>query len=331
MENLKEQKEIEFLYKKHNQTTRYKLNPSDVQIIFPIYISKILNKNTKRTKREQKLLQNFRKKVLYELSLKSLSAERVDVEKRQKKYRKTMELKNVNDPTKIKHFGVWINKNERNQINRENYAKINNKNTIGSSFYTKHYYESAEIRNIFEDETCTTYSIEWCEKHRQKCLENYDLNMLYFDKLSSADFNDTLNAFLKKNSKFFPLFELNDVDNVSGIYLIVLDKYKQVYIGQSSSIKRRILSHWNKVKQFDRLIYGNVQNSVLSIDCFGALDTTRIFIYKTNNLFAEERKLVDIMPQHYKLNRIGGGLGETEKWQFEAVATSNFRNFKINK
>ena len=330
MENLKEQKEIEYLYKKHNQTTKYKLNPSDSQIVFPAYISKILNKNTKRTKREQKLLQTFRKKVLHDLSLKSWSAETADYEKRQKKYRETMELRNSNDATKIKHFGVWINKNERNQISRENYAVINNKNTLTKliPYFTKHYNENEEIRNKFEDETCTTYSNEWCEKHRQKCLENFDLNMLYFDKLSYTDFNDTLNIFLKKNPKFFPVSDLNEVDNVSGVYLMVLDKHKQVYIGQSNSIKTRILKHWRIIMPFDRLIYGKEHNSVLSIDSFGALDTTRLFVYKTKNPLYEEANLVNKIPSCYRLNRVGGGIGDSEFWEIEAIATSNYRDLK---
>lgn len=326
MEGSKEKKEIDFLYNKHNKITKYKLNPLDAQIDFPMYISRILNKKTKRTRREQKLLQNFRKKVLYKLSLESISIERVAIKNRQKKYRETMELKNANDPTKIKHFGVWITKNDRLRINRENYVRVNKKNTIGTSFYTKYYHENAEIYNMFEDASCTTYSDEWCEKFRQKCLANYDLNMLYFGKLSSVDFNDTLNTFLKKNSKFFQVFDLNDVDNVSGIYLIVLDEFKQVYIGQSISIKRRILSHWSKVKEFDRLIYGDERNSILSIDSFGALDTTRIYVYETHDLFTEEQNLVDGMPSFYRLNRIGGGIGDSELWQIEAIATSNFRD-----
>ena len=50
-----------------------------------------------------------------------------------------------------------------------------------------------------------------------------------------------------------------------------------MYIGISNDIKKRILTHWGSKKDFDRLLFGKKENSVLSIDSFGALDTTRIF------------------------------------------------------
>ena len=42
-------------------------------------------------------------------------------------------------------------------------------------------------------------------------------------------------------------------------------------------MKKRILGHWNRQKEFDHLICGKIEESILSIDSFGALDTTRIF------------------------------------------------------
>ncbi len=67
--------------------------------------------------------------------------------------------------------------------------------------------------------------------------------------------------------------------------MLVLDEYKQVYIGQSTDIKSRILHHRSKKKPFDRLIFGSVENSILSIDSFGALDTTRIYISYKKHLW----------------------------------------------
>ena len=93
---------------------------------------------------------------------------------------------------------------------------------------------------------------------------------------------------------------------------MALDKYKQVYIGISVSeqgIKGRILKHWRKQKEFDRLIYGRIENSIISIDSFGALDTTRIYykeIPKGVDLDDYERKLVDAFKPEYRLNRVAG-------------------------
>ena len=74
--------------------------------------------------------------------------------------------------------------------------------------------------------------------------------------------------------------DLNELAGKQGVYILVLDEYKQAYIGKSEAaggMKQRILNHWSKRKEFGRLLNGKVESSILSIDSFGALDTTRIF------------------------------------------------------
>ena len=72
------------------------------------------------------------------------------------------------------------------------------------------------------------------------------------------------------------------------------------------------MQHWSAKKEFDRLIYGSVDSSVLSIDSFGALDTTRIFYKKVqiSRIHEQEEKIVDSFEPSYSLNRIYGGLNE---------------------
>ena len=108
-------------------------------------------------------------------------------------------------------------------------------------------------------------------------MKNYEDNMKYFEKLSNEEFNLTLNKFLKKYPDFQQIFNINDC-NFSGYYIIVLDKYKQVYIGVAKNIKKRILEHWNK-KPIN-LICRLPNDSKLCIDAFKALDTTRLYVYK---------------------------------------------------
>ena len=79
--------------------------------------------------------------------------------------------------------------------------------------------------------------------------------MKYFAKLDSIEFNKILNDFLEKYNKFKEVENLWDYDYVSGYYLMVLDEYKQVYIGKSEDIKRRIQSHWTAIKPFDRTLF----------------------------------------------------------------------------
>jgi len=110
--------------------------------------------------------------------------------------------------------------------------------------------------------------------------------------------------------KMEEIYDLNECKDVVGVYVLVLDNYKQIYIGQShSSIKTRIMRHWSTKKEFDKLIFGKVDNSILSIDSFGALDTTRIFIYPTELCYEVEEKMVDFFEKKYLLNRTAGGIG----------------------
>ena len=110
-------------------------------------------------------------------------------------------------------------------------------------------------------------------------------------------------------------FDLNEVDQVSGLYMIVLGEFKQLYVGQSDNIKERIKSHWNGRKSLERLIYGDVCSSGLSIDSFGALDTTRIFCAKKkSNLYKAEQNIVDALDGRFSLNRAAGGIGSAETY-----------------
>lgn len=88
---------------------------------------------------------------------------------------------------------------------------------------------------------------------------------------------------------------------------MVLDRYKQVYIGQAENIRLRIKRHWAGTKQFDRLIFPDPETSVLSIDSFRALDTTRVFAVKTKRGLDLEDKFVEAFPPDYLLNRVDGG------------------------
>jgi len=95
----------------------------------------------------------------------------------------------------------------------------------------------------------------WTESHYTKQIAkadlNYDLNMAYFKSLDFDEFNSYIMQKCKKH-KFVECFNLNELDNKTGVYMLILDDFKQVYIGQSDNIKRRIISHWNKRKSLER-------------------------------------------------------------------------------
>jgi len=191
----------------------------------------------------------------------------------------------------IRHFGVNIKEKLNGlKLTRDNYIKVNNKSSI--------------IKNKI-------YSKEWIEDHKESCLYNYDLNVKYFRLLSKQDFNKELMEFINKNKLFNEINDLAPLSNVSGYYIMVLDEYSQVYVGQSRKIKERIQSHWSKQKEFDRLIFGGEENSILSIDSFRAYDTTRIFVSLTDESLELEDHFINLFNEKYLLNRTkGGALGE---------------------
>ena len=227
------------------------------------------------------------------------------------------------DEKYIIHFNAKIKASDRNRLTRENYCVPSNKahndtkKTIkrAQEFFAQNNRYPGLIpecycnipNDVFADNE--HYTDKWVENHYRDCMENFDLNMKFFNSLEEAPFQKHLSTVCKKN-KLKEIFDLNEVSGTSGIYVLVLDKYKQVYIGISNDIKRRILSHWSAKKEFDRLVFGNVNTSVLSIDSFGALDTTRIF-YKPigwSGIDKAEEKLVATMKTDYLLNRTAGGL-----------------------
>lgn len=187
---------------------------------------------------------------------------------------------------KISHFGIMIQDKPTNHINKALYLSAKPEGMPG-----------------------------WTENHYIKQISmadlNYDLNMSYFNSLNFDEFDLCLLQQCQK-FKFVECKDLTELDNKTGVYMLVLDDYKQVYIGISDNIKRRIISHWNKRKSLERLIFGDICNSILSIDSFGALDTTRVFYIETPSTYKTEEKIVKNFPSGYMLNRTAGGIGSYE-------------------
>ena len=188
----------------------------------------------------------------------------------------------------ILHLGIKIREKESNRINKEFYLRAKPE-------YMKGWSEADYARQ------------------RLKAALNYDMNMQLFASLDKADFCDYI-AIQCKKFKMTECTDLRELDGVEGLYMLVLDEYKQVYIGISGDIKKRIQSHWNKQKSLERLIFGDILASVISIDCFGALDTTRVFYIKSNTTAKLERKVVNAFDPLYTLNRTAGGIGMADSY-----------------
>ena len=235
----------------------------------------------------------------------------------------------------INHFNVNVIKNDRNKLTRENYCiptnKVSSRLKQSVMFAMKNRNYKVPNKYYLNPET---YTDSWVKELYERCMNNFDLNMNYFSKLNNDDFKNYLNKFVKKY-KFKEVFDLSKI-KAQGMYIIVLDEYKQVYIGVSDNVKQRIMRHWSTTKEFDRLIFGNKEKSILSIDSFGALDTTRIFfmpITSKNKLYLEEEKIVNEFDNKYKLNRVAGGINLEDNEvirNLKLIGSKEERNFENN-
>lgn len=197
---------------------------------------------------------------------------------------------------KDKHFNLNIRSKESNNINLDNYLR----NVTVEKYRPFAKYINEDINE------------DYVERQRKRIKYNYELNMKYFESLDRKEFEDSINEIVKKYH-FEEVYDLKEYDHVKGVYMMVLDNYKQAYIGISKSgIKERIQSHWHSKKAPYKLIFGNVFDSIISIDSFGPLDTTRIFAIKTNDLYVQERELVKDFNKEFLLNRTAGGIGSEE-------------------
>ncbi|WP_247046215.1 hypothetical protein [Arthrobacter rhizosphaerae] len=133
-------------------------------------------------------------------------------------------------------------------------------------------------------------------------LENFDPNMAFFATLRPDAFEPALAEMLTKNKQLREVTDVKSLDWEEGAYVMVLDSYRQAV-----DMRARIRRHWTANKHFDRLLWGHKHQSVLSVNSFRALDTTRILTAKTINADRLERRLVKNFPPDYLLNRIEGG------------------------
>lgn len=224
----------------------------------------------------------------------------------------------------IKHFETRIKRKGTNQLTRENYCVptdevcYKTRQTIAQAqaFHDANGYYPGLVppvyynipNEIFKD--AEHYTEQHVAELYRKNMENFDLNMRYFASLNEKLFQKAVASFTKKY-RMKEITDLGEVSKVAGIYLLILDNYKQAYIGKAETdIKKRILQHWSKTKEFDLLVHGDVNKSIISIDSFEALDTTRIFyrefpVWQINQM---EKRMTHTFPDKYSTNRVSGGL-----------------------
>ncbi|MBQ9906715.1 MAG: hypothetical protein IJM46_08085 [Oscillospiraceae bacterium] len=170
--------------------------------------------------------------------------------------------------------------------------------------------------HLYLEKYAVIYTDEQCEELRNRALENYDINMQYCSSLDKAEFQSEINKFLKSHPDFQKVKDLHLFNKRQGVYIMVLGDLCQAYIGISKNIFSRIQQHWlYNQKPLDRLVMGDVDKSIMSIDSFLPLDTTEILVQimpdASEELLSEtEKELVsNSIKSKYLLNRTYGGTG----------------------
>ncbi|MBF4565973.1 hypothetical protein [Plantibacter sp. VKM Ac-2876] len=138
------------------------------------------------------------------------------------------------------------------------------------------------------------------------------MKMAYFRTLDRRDFDHAIDEAVKAQRCMVEVTNLNDWEGKQGLYIMALDEFKQAYVDITHSdggIKSRVRQHWSTSKAFDRPLRGRVTESIISIDSFRALDTTRIFAARARDPFALEDKVINSIPSEFMLNRVMGGDG----------------------
>lgn len=236
------------------------------------------------------------------------------------------------DDKKIVHFGITIMPRTRGyKLTRDNYAVISNKSTHGKNMIYMQVLKNNDEKlikaytEIYADKEGLIYRDDWCEKHLVEVMQNFDLNMKFFKKLDHVKFEDEIAQFIKK-TKFFEITDLSEY-SCPGYYVMILDAYCQLYIGTTEDIKKRIRQHWAGGKmRFDRLICGPITKSKLSIDSFRALDTTRILVYPTDDIYCYEDNFINYFSNEFACNRTGGGT--MEFGELSVMANMKTRNLE---
>lgn len=206
-------------------------------------------------------------------------------------------LKKTQDDDYLKVLGVGWSENLK--ISKSDYIKKNEYRLI--NYMSEFDFEKSCEGNI--------YSKKYCERLYDSAIKNFDLNMYFFSRLDKNEFENELCNFLKNNPQFERVYDLNECMFDAGYYIMVLDEFKQAYIGTTGAIGKRIVSHWSKKKHLDRLVFPTSawQSSVLSIDAFCATDTTRIYCYKTSNTYSYENDFISQFDKKFLCNRVSGG------------------------
>lgn len=102
---------------------------------------------------------------------------------------------------------------------------------------------------------------------------------------------------------------------------MVLGEHRQVYVGQSNNIRKRIKTHWGGAVSISNAVFGHADQSIMSIASFRALDTTEIYATEVPDFKRDkiEEDIESSFDRKYILNRIDAGRPDEVRIRFMAL------------
>ena len=175
-----------------------------------------------------------------------------------------------------------------------------------------------DFDETFEDEWWTVYKPEFFEKYKTQALLNYDLNMAFFESLDSSEFNEQMRHVLNSHPKLTQVTDLREWDETEGVYVMILDGYKQAYVGQAQNIRKRIKRHWSGAMPVSKAVFGPMYKSIMSIGSLRALDTTRLLAVKARETQRDklEEQIESSIDDKFVLNRVRAGRPDSVRLMF---------------
>lgn len=147
------------------------------------------------------------------------------------------------------HFGIKVRASQKFalRIDRDEYARINKTSSLPRWPRDANPELWDSVDGNYEDSNHRIYTDEWCAENQARALENYDLNMAHFAALDPGEFEAALQHTVNSRRGMTEVTDLTKWDGVQGLYIMVLDDHRQVYIGATDhphGIMARIRQHW---------------------------------------------------------------------------------------
>ena len=135
------------------------------------------------------------------------------------------------------HFGIPVRATRGLglRMTRDTYARISKRSSLPRWSRESDPEIWDKFDQFYEDAEHRIYTDAHCEEMQTQALENFDLNMAHFASLDHDEFEAALQRAVKSQRGMVEVTDLTKWDGVAGLYIMVLDEYRQAYVGATDT------------------------------------------------------------------------------------------------